>query len=183
MAYSLYANDYKKLDDFSAVLLSLIQDYVHTNSAQSSSDIVDYINSSATSTVFSDAKNSGYTRFQLLFQTYQLSFVSNATDGNIIQALHDVLIKDSVLNDTVYYGSLSTIGIMIPMITLIIRHAYLYFRFDRPTLNFYRSHDQTYIRSTRGASGYEPLDTSEPQNSIATNPQLLIPEPFIPNPQ
>jgi hypothetical protein len=170
-------SEYKRLTDYSDTLYGLIYDYISTNSTGSRQDVAMFINSPATNTVFSDAQRSGYSRQKLLFESYQNAFGTKNPNDAIIGGLHDVLEKENAMNNAVVYGSFANMGVTATMLLFLARQAYVYFRFDRPTLNFYRTHDHAYLRTTTG-SLYAPLGSGSNSSSIATsNP--LIPEPVF----
>lgn len=168
--------EYKRLTDYDDILYSLINEYVTTNSTNSSADVVTYINSSATDTVFSDAKNAGYSRKQLIFAVYQSSFGVANPNKVIIDALHDVNAKENMMSDAVLYGSFANMGITFLSLMGLARFFWLYFRTDRKVLNYYRQNAHRY----QTGNGTNTNINTGSASSIATNPSSpLVPEPWF----
>lgn len=151
-----YCSDYKTLHQHGTILYNLIHDYVETNSTQSAQDVTTYINSSATDAVFSDALVSGYSRDKIVFEAYQQSFVTGTSSDVIINGLHDAVTKNETINKAVFYGTFATMGATSLVIMGVARMAWVYFRFDRPALNFFKTHDQGYLQTRNNPSVPEP---------------------------
>ena len=140
--------EYKKIDAFGDTLCNLIMEYIKNNSASTSQDIINFVNSDATATVFSDAKNSGYERDKVLYQAYQASFSIESVPEYMIDGLHDVLKTEEIKKNIIYYSMLTNMGATLAIIMALLRHFYVYMRFDRPALNFYKSNNRDYLNST-----------------------------------
>lgn len=158
--------DYKRLTDYQATLYTLIEEYVATNATSSSAAVLDFIYSSATKTIFSDARASGYSRKDLVFGTYQSSFGVATPNRVIIKALHDSVVKENVSYDAAFYGSYITMGSTGLIMIGMARYLWTYFRWDRPAINYYRAHHHEY-RTVSGTVPTIPIDTTTP----------LVPEP------
>lgn len=158
--------EYKKLSAFSDTFYNLITEYVHTNSTSSSSDVINFINSTSTTTVFSDAKNSGYSRYQLLFETYQSSFTYSNNNQAITQALHDAVEKENKMNQAVFYATWSCVGWSGVSLIYMVRSTYRYLKRDNPLLTFYEKNDQRWLQASMTAAtalrGGNPFGTNNP---------------------
>lgn len=158
--------DYKKLSAYGDTLYNLCAEYVQTNSTSSSSDVLTYINSSSTATVFSDAKNSGYSRYQLLFQAYQGAFELQNPNQAIIQAFHDAIEKENMLNQAGFYATWSTVGWSGITLIYMVRSTYRYLKRDNPLLTFYEQNDQRWLQASMTARAALRGNSAFPQ----TNP-------------
>lgn len=158
--------EYKRLTDYGDTFYNLITDYVQTNSTSSSSDILNFINSTNTATVFSDAKTSGYSRYQLIFEVYQNAFGDKNPNQAIIQALHDAVEKENKMNQAVFYATWSCVGWSGVSLIYMVRSTYRYLKRDNPLLTFYEKNDQRWLQAsmTAGAAlrGGNPFGTNNP---------------------
>ncbi len=161
--------EYKKLSDFGQTLYKLAEEYVQNNSTTSSQDVVNYLNSDATKTVFSDALNSGYPKDKVLFEAYQASFGVNPQVEAIVNGLHDVIKSHNTLTDALYYSSWANVGVTGTMMLGLIRWVYVYVRFDKPVLRWIRSQrSNNSLRFTTGGTNTNTHDPNAP----------LVPEPW-----
>jgi hypothetical protein len=155
----------------------LLIDIVHNNDGQTSSDVLNYINSSATDTVFADGKKSGYSREQVLFCGYQTSFTINPPVSIIIDGLHDALEKEKGNATIVWYANLVGTGLSSCLMMYLVGFSYVYFKKDRPALNFYKANAHRYMTGN-------PTLTVNTNTNMNTNTNsgtpLLVPEPFFP---
>jgi hypothetical protein len=168
-----YCTEYKRLTDYGDTFYNLITEYVQTNSTSSSSDILNFINSSNTATVFSDAKTSGYGRYQIIFEVYQNSFNDTNKNQAIIQALHDALQKENQMNQAVFYATWSCVGWSGISLIYMVRSTYRYLKRDNPLLTFYEQNDQRWLQAsmTAGAAlrgnpfgGGNPYGSGQPNS-------------------
>jgi hypothetical protein len=150
--------DYKRLTDYQNILYQLIDTYVTENATNSSAAVLEFIYSPATKTVFKDAHDSGYTRKDLVFGTYQSSFGVAKPNRIIIKALHDAVAKENVSYDAAFYSSFITLGSVSALLLGLTRYFWIYFKYDKPAIEYYRANHHKY---TIG-------------NSIATNTNATV---------
>ena len=167
----LLGAEYKKLQAYADTLYNLLAEYVQTNSTSSATDVLTYLNSNATATVFSDAKNSGYSRKQVILEAYQESFIVGMPNQAIIGGLHDALARENAVDAAFWYSAWTSMGLLVPTIGVLIRNTYIYYRHDHKVIEHYRSNAHRY--STGGSTSH--IGT----NSSLTTISPLIPEPFF----
>lgn len=176
VAVSSVQAEYKLLTDYQNTLYQLIQDYVATNSTNSSDAVLKFIYSDDTHVVFNDALAAGYSRREVIMGTYQGSFL-NHPNKVIIQALHDAVLKENVAHDAAYYGSFVALGIGGLTTLVLSRYFWTYFKYDRRALNYYRANHHRY-RVIGGGTATNP--TADIDTLRDTNPLVPeVPDPFF----
>lgn len=165
--------DYDKLESYGDTLCNLIIEYVKTNAAASSSDVVNFVNSVSAQTVFIDGQTSGYSRDQVLFEAYQVSFTINPQVEIIIAGLHDAMVSSlqqkQKFTDAAQYGAFANMGLTAATLLGLSRFAWIYFRVDRRVIDHYRQNSHRY---TIG-NGPSLFNTVNPN----INTPLVVPEP------
>lgn len=149
---------YKTLDEYSQIFFALLQDYVTTHSTDNPQNVVDFVNSDKTKTNFSDASRSGYSRTQLLFQTYQYSFTTTPVVTVIVEALQICVMAEHQLEQAVFWTTWSMLGWSGITLIYMIRSTYRYFKRDNPLLTYYANNDAGWLRATMTSS--TPLGTN-----------------------
>jgi hypothetical protein len=169
LCFCMLHADYKRLTDYQNILYQLIDTYVTENATNSSAAVLEFIYSSDTKTVFKDAHDSGYTRKDLVFGTYQSSFGVAKPNPIIIKALHDAVAKENVSYDAAFYSSFVTLGSLSALLLGLTRYFWVYFKYDKPAIEYYRTNHHRYTISNSTAT-----------NTNATATTSLL-EPIIPS--
>ncbi len=166
--------DYDKLESYGDTLCNLIIQYVNTNAAASSADVVNFVNSNAAATVFTDGQNSGYSREQVLFEAYQVSFTINPKVEIIIAGLHDAMVGELTMrqkfDNAAKYGAFANMGLTAATLLGLSRFAWIYFRVDRRVIEHYRQNSHKYMVG----NGPALFNTGNP-----TVNTTLVPEPMF----
>lgn len=168
---SIIKADYSPLKVYGDTLCNIIMEYVQKNDGQTSSDVLNFINSPATDTVFSDGKKSGYEREEVLLTGYQTSFTINPPVTIIIDGLHDALEQERAKIPVTKYIGWATTGASSALLLYMGGFSWLYFKKDRPAINFYKSNHHRYT------TGNPTLSVNTNTNS--TTP-LIVAEPWFP---
>jgi hypothetical protein len=172
--------EYSKLQVYGDTMCNLLIDFVKNNDGQTSSDVLNYVKSSATQTVFNDGKKSGYDRTQILFESYQTSFTINPQVEIIIDGLHDALEEEKKNGTIIWYVNLAGTGLSSCLMMYLVGFSYVYFKKDRPAVNYYKANAHRYYTNNPQLTVNNPGINTNP---IDTNTPLLVPEPFFPSGQ
>lgn len=169
--------DYKKLEAYGETLYNLIAEFVQTNSTSNPENVLNYINSDDTKTVFTDAATSTYSRKQVLFSAYQTSFSVGTPVKVIINGLHDALKQSDQVDQAVFYSVWTNLGTTGVLLIGLTRWIYVYVRFDKPVINWVRN---------QHASGRLEIRTNvtgtNTNNTTDTTPLVyppVVPDPFF----
>src|SRR5580692_3270896 len=120
-----------KLETYGTTLFTVVSDFVKQNNTESAQDVVNFINSQETATVFADAQVSGYDRDQVLFTAYQISFTQ--PQQIITQALHDCYTTPSspnILAQSMKYGAMANMGVTAILVPMLVRFFWVYLKQD-----------------------------------------------------
>lgn len=147
--------NFKTLDAHSRIFYALLEDYITTHSTDNPQNVVEFINSDATKSVFSDALRAGYPRPQLLFATYQYSFTTNPVRDVIVNALNDVIVQSNRVTDAQFYTTWTLLGSTACILIYIGRSIYTFRKYEKPVIEFI-SRSRDFVNSGRGPTT-EPL--------------------------
>lgn len=162
LSFSIFAVEYRTLQQHGETLRNLLAQYVTDNNSQSSTDVLGYLNSQATKTIFTDALASGYSKEKVVFEAYQQSFANDKPIDIIITALHDEVQKSNQINNALSITSWAAGGVSLVSILYMIRSVYFFVRYEKPVME-YVSRSQPYVQFRRG----DPVSVNTP----------LVPEP------